>query len=80
MDSGGKRGTDTQLAFASIVFPMETHVDGATIRPYFNSGVLVVRPGWGLMRVWRDRYVDIYDVPALRGFYEGDGRYRVFVH
>ncbi len=62
------------------VFPMETHVDGATIRPYFNSGVLVARPERGLMRAWRDRYVEVYDEPALRGFYEGDGRYRVFAH
>jgi len=50
MDSGGKGGTDTQLAFASIVFPMEIHVDGATIRPYFNSGILVARLWRGLMR------------------------------
>lgn len=62
------------------VFPMETHVDGATIRPYFNSGVLVSRPERGLMRAWRDRYVEVYDEPALRGFYEGNGRYRVFTH
>ncbi len=41
------------------VFPMETHVDGATIRPYFNSGVLVSRPGRGLMKAWRDRYVEV---------------------
>ena len=59
---------------------METHVDGVTIRPYFNSGVLIARPGRGLMRAWRNRYVEVYDEPALREFYEGDGRYRVFVH
>ena len=62
------------------VFPMETHVDGATLRPYFNSGILVVRPGRGLMKTWRDKYVEIYDEPTLRRFYEEDGRYRVFVH
>jgi hypothetical protein len=61
-------------------FPMETHVDGATLRPYFNSGVLVVRPGRGIMKAWRDKYVDVYDVPALRDFYERDERYRIFVH
>jgi len=62
------------------VFPMDTHVDGATLRPYFNSGILVARPGRGLMKAWRDKYVEVHDEPALRGFYEGDGRYRVFVH
>ena len=62
------------------IFPMETHVDGATIRPYFNSEILVARPGRGLMRAWRDRYVKVYDEPALRDFYEKDGKYRIFVH
>ena len=62
------------------VFPMETHVDGATLRPYFNSGILVARPERGLMKAWRDRYVGVYDEPALRGFYGRDGRYSVFVH
>lgn len=62
------------------VFPMETHVDGATLRPYFNSGILVARPWRGLMKAWREKYVEVYDEPALRGFYGRDGRYRVFVH
>jgi hypothetical protein len=62
------------------VFPMETHVDGATLRPYFNSGILVARPGRGLMEAWRDKYVEVYDEPALREFYGQNGRYRVFVH
>jgi hypothetical protein len=62
------------------IFPMETHVNGATLRPYFNSGILVIRPGRGLMRAWRDKYVEVYDVPALRDFYERDERYRIFVH
>jgi hypothetical protein len=62
------------------VFPMETHVDGATLRPYFNSGILVTRPGRGLMKAWRKKYVEVYDEPALRGFYGKDSMYRVFVH
>ena len=62
------------------VFPMGTHVDGAILRPYFNSGVLVARPGMGLMRAWRDKYVEVHDEPALRDFYEKDDRYRIFIH
>jgi hypothetical protein len=50
------------------------------LRPYFNSGVLVVKPGKGLLRAWRDRYVDVHDEPSLREFYEKDSRYRIFVH
>ncbi|MHA2358580.1 MAG: hypothetical protein ACXABK_07430, partial [Candidatus Heimdallarchaeaceae archaeon] len=26
------------------IFPMKTHVDGNTIKPYFNAGCLIVRP------------------------------------
>jgi len=62
------------------VFPMKTHVDGVTLRPYFNSGILVVQSGSGLMKAWRDKYVEVYDEPSLREFYEKDSRYRIFVH
>jgi hypothetical protein len=62
------------------VFPMETHVDGATLRPYFNSGILVTRPGRGLLGAWRDKYVEVYDERALRDFYAKNDMYSIFVH
>lgn len=62
------------------VFPMRTHVDGLTIRPYFNAGFHVTRPEGKLLSVWRDAYLGVYQEPVLKEFYRLDGRYRVFVH
>ena len=62
------------------VFPMTTHVDGAVIRPYFNAGLLVVRPERRLLRAWRDAFLRVYREPPLRELYRRDERYKVFVH
>ncbi len=64
---------------AERVFPMKTHVDGNTIRPYFNAGHLAVRPGRRLIRRWRNAFLSLYDKPEFEGFYT-DGRYRIFMH
>lgn len=62
------------------VFPMMTHVDGARIRPYFNAGLLVVRPEKRLLRVWRDNFLEIYKAANFQELYEKDERYTVFMH
>ena len=62
------------------VFPMRTHVDGLTIRPYFNAGFHVTRPEGKLLSAWREAYLRVYREPVLQDFYRRDGRYRVFVH
>lgn len=62
------------------VFPMRTHVDGLTIRPYFNAGFHVTRPEGKLLRAWRDAYLRVYREPVLQEFYRRNGRYRIFVH
>jgi len=62
------------------VFPMETHVDGKTLRPYFNAGFHVTRPGRGLLKAWRDRFLEVYREPRLQEFYEKDRLYAIFVH
>jgi len=62
------------------VFPMKTHVDNTVIRPYFNAGFIVTRPGKGLLRAWRDTYLRVYREPPLQELYRQDGRYRIFVH
>ncbi len=62
------------------VFPMRTHVDGLTIRPYFNAGFHVTRPEGRLLSIWRDTYLRIYREPVLQEFYQRDGRYKIFVH
>lgn len=61
------------------VFPMKTHVDGNTLRPYFNAGHLAVRPGKRLLRKWSETFLRLYDAPEFRRFYV-DGRYRIFMH
>jgi hypothetical protein len=62
------------------IFPMSTHVDGTRIRPYFNAGMLVVRPEKHLLQAWRDTFFKVYREPSLQEFYQRDGRYRVFIH
>ena len=62
------------------VFPMRTHVDGETLRPYFNSGFLIVRPEGRLLEAWRDAYLGVYREPPLQELYRRDDRYRIFVH
>ena len=62
------------------VFPMKTHVDGQTIRPYFNAGILIPRPESGLFKSWHDIFFDVYREPALKNLYEQDQRYVIFIH
>ena len=62
------------------VFPMKTHVDEATLRPYVNAGHLVVRPEAGLLRAWHDVFFRAYRRPEFEAFYRQDRRYVIFVH
>ncbi len=62
------------------VFPMRTHVDENTLRPYFNAGILVVRPEKGLLKKWRDKFLDVYQTPELTELYDIDNRYVIFIH
>jgi hypothetical protein len=62
------------------IFPMETHVDGKVIRPYFNAGIIITRPEKGLMKKWHDTFFEVYQKPELRVLYEKDERYVIFIH
>jgi hypothetical protein len=62
------------------VFPMTTHVDGVRIRPYFNAGLLVVRPERHLLQIWRDNFLRIYKAAEFQELYEKDERYTIFMH
>ncbi|MBD3190837.1 MAG: hypothetical protein GF308_09350 [Candidatus Heimdallarchaeota archaeon] len=59
---------------------MNTHVDHNTLRPYFNSGYLIVRPERGLFQKWWDYYKKIYCDPDFDEFYEKNDLYRIFIH
>lgn len=62
------------------VFPMQTHVDAKMIRPYFNAGMLVIRPDKRLCTTWRDTFFTIYHKPDMQALYEKDERYTIFAH
>lgn len=62
------------------IFPMRTHVDNSIIRPYFNAGMLALRPERGLFKAWRDKFCHVYKAPEFTELYEDDERYVVFIH
>jgi hypothetical protein len=64
----------------SAVFPMKTAADGKTLRPYFNAGLLAVRPERGLLKAWAEAFSALYNDPVLAGMCGKDERARVFLH
>lgn len=65
---------------ADRVFPMATHVDGTKIRPYFNAGLLVVRPEKRLLQIWLNNFLAIHEATDFQELYEKDKRYTIFMH
>ena len=63
-----------------MLFPMQTHVDGNIIRPYINSGYLVVRPERGFFREWWRYYQSNYNDAEFEEFYNKDDLYLTFIH
>ena len=63
-----------------LVFPMKTHMDGNTLKPYFNSGFLVTRPKIGLFRKWWKYYEEMHNDPIFYDFYKQDDKYVTFIH
>jgi hypothetical protein len=62
------------------VFPMKTHVDGKTLRPYFNASSIVIRPKRGLFASWRDVFFAAYQQQEFEKFYKQDEMYAIFMH
>jgi hypothetical protein len=62
------------------VFPMRPVVEDTQMRPYFNAGILLVRSERGLFRKWCDVFLNLYQHPVFRNFYEQDQRYGIFMH
>jgi hypothetical protein len=65
---------------AGRVFPMTTSVDRQTIRPYFNAGLLTVRPERGLLREWQSNFRRVFPDPFFEPFYARSALYRIFLH
>ena len=62
------------------LFPMQTTAELETIHPYFNAGLLVVRPEQGLLRTWWATFREEYRSPAWQNLYRQDRRIAIFVH
>lgn len=62
------------------VFPMTTHIDAQTIRPYFNAGILVTRPEEKLFKEWHDIFFRVYQIPEMQELYKQNERYVIFAH
>ncbi|NPV56945.1 MAG: hypothetical protein HPY76_09805 [Anaerolineae bacterium] len=62
------------------LFCMLTHVEEDPILPYFNAGLLVVRPEAGLLRTWAEAFQRHALAAPFQAFYQRDARYRVFIH
>ena len=62
------------------IFSMKPHVENEPIKPYFNAGLLIVRPERKLFRNWRDSFLNVYRHQDLLELYKKDQRYAIFIH
>ncbi|MFX0114160.1 MAG: hypothetical protein ACFFB3_06405, partial [Candidatus Hodarchaeota archaeon] len=62
------------------LFPMRTHVDHNTLRPYFNAGFLIVKPEKGLLQTWWNKFRELYCDPGFEEHYRKNELYLVFIH
>lgn len=61
-------------------FAMKTSVDERKIRPYFNAGMLVIRPELSIMQTWRAEFLRLFLADCFQPFYEQHILYRIFMH
>lgn len=64
----------------TAIFPMKTVADEKTLRPYFNAGLLVVRPERGILKKWAEDFPILYRDAVLAGMCRNDSRTRIFLH
>jgi D-alanyl-D-alanine carboxypeptidase len=62
------------------LFAMVTPADQVTIRPYFNAGLLVVRPERGILGQWARCFPKLYQDAALVEMCRKDQLKAVFLH
>ena len=78
LDAFWKRMYEHCQVKEETVFPMKTHVDGKILRPYINSGFLVVRPEKNFFKEWATKYFEIYS--DYQEYYEKSELYSIFTH
>jgi hypothetical protein len=61
-------------------FPMTTCTEMDPIRPYINAGLLVARPGEGLLRAWRDELARVASDAVFAEYLARGWQHRVFLH
>ena len=64
----------------SSLFPMMTVTDSIEIRPYFNAGVLIVRPEREILRQWAEYYPILYRDEYFQNLAGRDNRIKIFLH
>ncbi|MGD9346372.1 MAG: hypothetical protein PVH84_10945 [Candidatus Aminicenantes bacterium] len=64
----------------SALFPMVTPADQKTLRPYFNAGLMVVRPEQGILKRWPENFKKLYEDPVFAEMCQEDVYKRIFLH
>lgn len=64
----------------SALFRMSTVADHKVIRPYFNAGLLVVRPERGVLRQWVSDFKTLYQDSVFVKMCNQDRLKRIFLH
>ena len=64
----------------SALFPMVTPADQRTLRPYFNAGLMVLRPEREVLRRWPENFKNLYEDPVFAEMCQKDVYKRIFLH
>ncbi len=64
----------------SAIFPMITPVGESKIRPYFNAGMIIVRPEKRILRGWPIAFEKLYTDPTLMSMVNADKLKTIFLH
>jgi hypothetical protein len=62
-----------------LLFPMKTIADNKILRPYFNAGLLVLRPEAGVMRRWAADFELLYEDASVVEMCKIQ-KYKIFLH
>ncbi|XMB86146.1 hypothetical protein RJG79_12225 [Mycoplasmatota bacterium WC44] len=61
-------------------FFVETGIDKFKILPYFNAGFVLLKTGNNIFKMWKDAFLDLYNIDQMKEFYNQDYLYKVFIH
>lgn len=64
----------------SNIFTVTSSVDRQSIRAYFNTGLMIVKPQKGLFRKWKSDFDKLFLDPEFMNFYRKGYNYAVFIH